>query len=87
MDFDSDFRTMYFTSNLVDNGPLGSGYAGILCDNSTSTKQLTYLFRDSRDINGSYTITYNILEPIAFYFANGFVHWIYIITLIIQILF
>ena len=73
LDFDSDFRMMYFTSNLVDYGPLGSGYAGIFCDNSTSTKQLTYLFRDSRDINGSYTFTYNILEPIAFYFVNGFV--------------
>ena len=73
LDFDTDFRAMYFTSNLVDNGPLGSGYAGILCDNSTSTKQLTYLFKDPRDINGSYTLTYTILENIAFYFENGFV--------------
>ena len=73
LDFDSDFRMMYFTSNLVDCGPLGSGYAGIFCDNSISTKQLIYLFRDARDINGSYTFTYNILEPIAFFFANGFV--------------
>ena len=73
LDFDSDFRAMYFTSNLVDNGPLGSGYAGILCDNSTSTKQLTYLFKDPRDINGSYTFTYTILDNIAFYFENGFV--------------
>ena len=25
LDFDADFRAMYFTSNLVDYGPLGSG--------------------------------------------------------------
>ena len=45
LDFESDFRVMYFTSDLVDSGPLGSGYAGILCDNSTTTKQMTYLFK------------------------------------------
>ena len=73
LDFDVDFRMMYFTSNLVDYGPLGSGFAGVLCDNSTSTKQMTYLFQDPRDINGSYTFTYNILENMAFYFLNGFV--------------
>ena len=73
LDFESDFRVMYLTSDLVDSGPLGSGYAGILCDNSTSTKQLTYLFKDPRDINGSYTFTYTILDNIAFYFENGFV--------------
>ena len=73
LDFDANFRIMYFVSNLVDYGPLGSGYAGIFCDNSTSTKQLTYLFKDPRDNNESYTFTYTILEPIAFYFANGFV--------------
>ena len=42
LDFDSGFRTMYFTSDLVNSGPLGSGYAGILYDNSSSTKQMTY---------------------------------------------
>ncbi len=73
LDFDSDFRVMYFTSDLVDSGPLGSGYAGILCDNSTTTKQMTYLFKDPRDINGNYTFTYHILDTTAFFFANGFV--------------
>ena len=73
LDFESDFRVMYFTSDLVDSGPLGSGYAGILCDNSTTTKQMTYLFKDPRDIHGNYTFTYHILDPTAFYFANGFV--------------
>ena len=73
LDFDSDFRVMYFTSDLVDSGPLGSGYAGILCDNSTTTKQMTYLFQDPRDINGTYTFTYHILDTTAFFFINGFV--------------
>ena len=73
LDFESDFRVMYFTSDLVDSGPLGSGYAGILCDNSTTTKQMTYLFKDPRDIHGNYTFTYHILDPTAFYFANGFI--------------
>ena len=53
LDFDSDFRMMYFTSDLVQSGPLGSGYGGILYDNSSSTKEMTYLFQDPRDINGS----------------------------------
>ena len=73
LDFDSDFRMMYFTSNLVDYGPLGSGYGGILYDNSSTTKQLTYLFQDPRDINGSYTFTYHLLDTAALYFPNGFV--------------
>ena len=73
LDFESDFRVMYFTSDLVDSGPLGSGYAGILCDNSTTTKQMTYFLKDPRDIHGNYTFTYHILDPTAFYFANGFV--------------
>ena len=60
LDFNADFRTLYFTSNLVDDFPLGSGYAGIMFDNSTSTK------------HGSYRFTYNLLDDRSFYFANGF---------------
>ena len=73
LDFDSDFRSMYFTSDLVNGGPLGSGFGGILCDNSTSTKQLTYIFDQPRDINGSYTFTYTLLDNTSFFFQNGFV--------------
>ena len=73
LDFDSDFQSMYFTSNLVDYGPLGSGFAGILCDNSTTTKQMTYLFKDPRDINGSYTFIYHVLDIVTVYFPNGYV--------------
>ena len=73
LDFDADARTLYFTSNLVDNGPLGSGYAGILCDNSTTTKNVSYIFPTPRDINGTYNFTYNVLDSAAIYFPNGFV--------------
>ncbi len=72
LDFKTDFRAMYFTSTLVDYGPLGSGFARILYANSTSTKQMTYLFQDPRDINGNYTFTYHILDTTAFYFFHGF---------------
>ena len=43
-DFGADFRTMYFTSNLVDGNILGSGFAGSLTDYSTSVKTLRYIF-------------------------------------------
>ena len=73
LDFDSDFRTMYFTSDLVNHGALGSGYAGILTDNSSTTKQMTYYFKDPIEVNGSYTFTYHILDTISFYYPNGFI--------------
>ena len=72
LDFDADARMMYFTSSLVNNGPLGSGYAVVLYDNSSSVKQLTYIFDTPRDINGTYDFTYNILDNTALYYANGF---------------
>ena len=74
LDFDADFRMMYFTSNLVDDGPLGSGFASILSDKSSTTKQLTYLFEDPRDINESYTFTYHLLDTFAFFY-QWFYYW------------
>ncbi len=44
LDFNADFQVMYFTSSLVDNNTIGSGYAGVMYDNSTTTKQLHYIF-------------------------------------------
>ena len=61
-DFGADFRTMYFTSNLVDGNILGSGFAGSLTDYSTSVKTLRYIFNTPRDINGSYSFTYSLLD-------------------------
>ena len=74
LDFMSDFQPLYFTSSLVNEGPLGSGYAGILCDMSTGAKQMKYIFNEPRDINGSYNFTYHIYNPenIAFNFPAGF---------------
>ena len=73
LNFDSDFRVLYFTSHLVDNGPLGSGFGGIICDNSTTTKNVSYIFKEPRDINGTYSFTYNLLDTISFFFTNGFI--------------
>jgi hypothetical protein len=41
-------------------------------DNSTTTKQLHYLFDSPRDINGTYRFTYNLVDDKSFYFANGY---------------
>ena len=73
LDFVSDFRSMYFTSDLVNNGALGSGYGGILSDNSSSTKQMTYYFKDAIEVNGTYTFTYHILDTVSYFYANGFI--------------
>ena len=64
---------MYFTSDLLNHCALGSGYAGILSDNSSTTKQMTYYFKDPIEVNGSYTFTYHILDTISFYYPNGFI--------------
>ena len=74
LDFMTDFQPLYFTSNLVNNGPLGSGYAGILCDTSVGTRKLRYIFDTPREINGSYNFNYHIFNPekISFHFPQGF---------------
>ena len=73
LDFDADFRVVYFTSNLVDNGPLGSGFGGILCDYSASSKTINYIFPTPRDINGTYNFTYNVIDVQSFYFTRGYI--------------
>ena len=65
LDFGSDFRTMYFTSNLVDGNILGSAFAGGLLDYSTSTKELRYIFNTPRDINGSYNFMYSLIDNVS----------------------
>ena len=64
---------MYFTSDLVNHCALGSGYGGILSDNSSTTKQTTYYFKDPIEVNGTYTFSYHILDTVSYYFVNGFV--------------
>ena len=70
--FDADFREMYFTSSLVDGGPLGSAFAGILGDTTASSKTIKYVFQNPREINGSYNFTYHLIDPMSFYFPVGF---------------
>ena len=65
IDWDADYTTIYFLSNLVDYGPVGAGFAGALSDMSTSTKKLRYIFPQPRDINGSYTFEYQRVDKIS----------------------
>ncbi len=62
LDFYFDYRTMYFTSSLVDGNVLGSGFAGAIYDTSTTTKQLRYIFNTPRDINGSFRFDYFLMD-------------------------
>ena len=39
IDWNLDYYSIYFISSLVDNGPLGSGFAGVYSDTSTSTQK------------------------------------------------
>ena len=70
--FDADFREMYFTSSLVDGGPLGSAFAGILGDTTASSKTVKYVFQNPREINGSYDFTYHSIDPHSFDFSTGY---------------
>ncbi len=64
LDFGADFRTMFFTSSLVDGNILGSAFASGLTDYSSSTKQLRYIFNTPRDINGSFRFDYSLVDNI-----------------------
>ena len=56
IDWDADYTTIYFLSNLVDYGPVGAGFAA---------KKLRYIFPQPRDINGSYTFEYQRVDKIS----------------------
>ena len=70
IDWNADYYSIYFTSSLVDNGPLGSGYAGIYSDTSTSTKKMKYIFDQPRDVNGTYRFEYFRIEQNSGAFLN-----------------
>ncbi len=72
LDFEADFRVMYFTSYLVDNVLLGSGFGGILCDFSAPTKIVNFMFPIPRDINGTYSFKYHVIDTAAFYWPKGY---------------
>ena len=65
IDFIYDFRSMYFTSSLVDGNVLGSGFASAMFDTSSTTKQMRYIFNTPRDINGSYRFDYNLINNVS----------------------
>ena len=63
---------MYFTSTLVNGGPLGSAFAGILGDSTAPSQGVKYIFDTPRDINGSYDFTYHLIDEQSFYFPCGY---------------
>ena len=65
IDWGFDYLTMYFLSSLVDNCPVGAAFAGVASDTSTSTKKLRYIFPQPRDINSSYSFSYNLVDQIS----------------------
>ena len=62
IDWGNDYVAVIFNSNLVDDGPLGGGFCGLNYDNSTSTKKIRYIFPNAKDINGTYTFTYKVID-------------------------
>ena len=62
VDWFVDYVTSVFTSTLVNGCPLGSAFAGVVYDASTSTKKLRYLYPTPRDINGSYQFNYQPVD-------------------------
>ena len=51
-----------FSSSIFNDGPIGGGFCGINYDNSSSLKQLRYIFTTPKEINGSYTFNYTPLD-------------------------
>ena len=67
IDWQNDYCSCLFSSSLVNDGPIGGAFCGVNYDNSTSLKQLKYIYLTPRDINGTYTFNYNTIDP-----ANAF---------------
>ena len=71
IDWNADYFTVYFTSSLVNNCPLGSGFAGVYSDTSSATKKMRYIFDTPRDINGTYTFEYFRVDQRSGAFTNA----------------
>ena len=67
IDWQNDYCACMFSSSIFNDGPIGGGFCGINYDNSSSLKQLRYIFTTPKEINGSYTFNYTPL-----YNANPF---------------
>ena len=64
VDWQVDYCAVMFCSSLVNDGPIGSGFAGQNLDNSTSVKNIRYVFNTPRDINGTYLFTYTPIDSV-----------------------
>ncbi len=67
IDWQADYCACMFSSSLVNDGPIGGGFCGMNLDFSTSLKHLRYIYLTPRDINGTYTFNYKVLDS-----ANDF---------------
>ncbi len=67
IEWQADYVACMFSSSLVNDGPIGGGFCGVNCDNSTSLKNIRYIFRTPLAINGTYTFNYQVLDS-----ANAF---------------
>ena len=62
IDWADDFCACMFSSSLVNDGPIGGGCCGMNLDFSTSLKHLRYIYLTPRDINGTYTFNYSVID-------------------------
>ena len=62
VDWEVDYCACMFSSSLLD-GPIGGVFCGVKSGvTSTSLKNLKYIFLTPRDINGTYTYNYSIID-------------------------
>ena len=61
VDWQADYCACMFSSSLLD-GPIGGAFCGVNISNSTSLKDLKYIFLTPRDINGTYTFNYSTID-------------------------
>ena len=64
VDWQVDYCAVMFSSSLVNDGPIGGGFAGQYFDSSTSLKKIRYVFNTPRDINGTYLFTYTPIDSV-----------------------
>ena len=64
IDWEDDYGACMFSSSLFNDGPIGGGFCGINFDSSNSLKHLKYLYLTPRDINGTYTFNYQVLDTV-----------------------
>ena len=70
IDWQNDYSACIFTSSLVNEGTIGAGFCGINYDNTNSLKHLRYIFTTPRDINGTYTFNYNVIDSVNAFPSN-----------------